>query len=114
MPPQSVVFQWLSKNPSFAENYARARQYWAESEFEKMMHIADTPQIGEKTKTTEKGVEVITGDMTEHRKLQVDTRKWALARMFPKKYGDATLLKHADPDGNVLKVQVEEIKGSIE
>ncbi len=112
MPPLSVVFQWLHRQPPFAENYARARQTWADAEFEKMMQIADTVQIGEKTKTTKDGfVEVITGDMTDHRRLQVDTRKWALARMFPKKFGDATLLKHADPDGNALKVEVTRISG---
>ncbi len=97
------------QSDDFAQNYARARRYWAESEFERMMEIADTPQLGEKTKTTDKGVEVITGDMTDHRRLQVDTRKWALARMFPKKYGDATLLKHSDPDGNALQVTVTRV-----
>ena len=109
MPPQSLVFQWLIRNADFAANYARARQSWAESEFEKMMEIADTPQLGEKTKTTDKGVEVISGDMIDHRRLQVDARKWALARMFPKKYGDATLLKHSDPDGNKLDITVTRV-----
>lgn len=73
------------------------------------MQIADTTQEGVKTRTTKDGLEVTTGDMIEHRKLQVDTRKWALARMFPKKYGDATMLKHADADGNSLKVEVTRI-----
>ena len=108
-PPQTLIFQWLAKHPDFAQNYARARQFWAESEFERMMEIADTPQLGEKTKTTDKGTEVITGDMTDHRRLQVDTRKWALARMFPKKYGDATLLKHGDPEGNKLEITVTRV-----
>jgi len=98
------------QDSAFAENYARARRYWAEAEFERMMEIADTPQLGEKTKTTDKGVEITTGDMVEHRRLQVDTRKWALARMFPKKYGDATLLKHGDAEGNSLKIEVTRVK----
>ena len=110
MPAQSTVFLWLLRNPTFSENYARARTAWAESEFERMMQIADTPQLGIKTKTTDKGTEVIEGDMTEHRKLQVDTRKWALARMFPKKYGDATMLKHADPDGNAINFTLSRVE----
>jgi len=38
----------------------------------------------------EKVVEVktITGDMIERAKLQVDTRKWLLSKMAPKRYGD--------------------------
>ncbi len=113
-PEQATIFRWLSKNPSFCENYARARQFWAHSEFEKLMQIADTPQEGVKTRTTDKGLEVTTGDMTDHRRLQVDTRKWALARMFPKVYGDATLLKHGDPDGNALHVKVTRVNGKEE
>ncbi len=109
MPPQSVVFQWLSKQEKFAENYTRARQFWAECEFERMMEIADTPQVGIKTKTTDKGVETIEGDMVDHRRLQVDTRKWALARMFPKKFSDSSRIAHTDPDGNVLKVEVTRV-----
>ena len=62
------------------------------------MDIADTPIEGEKTKTIDgpdgKKTEVTTGDMIDHRKLQVDARKWALARMNPKKYGDKVDLNH--------------------
>ena len=110
MPAQSTVFLWLLRNTTFSENYARARTAWAESEFERMMQIADTPQPGIKTKTTDKGTEVIEGDMIEHRRLQVDARKWALARMFPKKYGDATMLKHADPDGNTINFTLSRVE----
>jgi|SRR5579863_426224 len=114
LPGFRTVFTWLAEKAEFQQQYARAREIQAEAEFEKMLEIADTPQLGQKTKTTDKGLEITTGDMTEHRRLQVDTRKWILARMFPKKYGDATTLKHADPDGNALKVQVEEIRGNTE
>ncbi len=87
-PDEAQVFRWLAKYPEFRVNYARAREIWADAEFEKMMHIADTPMIGEKTRQdAEGGVETTTGDMIEHRKLQVDTRKWALERMSPRKYG---------------------------
>lgn len=109
IPPQTVIFQWLLKHEDFAQNYARARRSWAEFEFERMMQIADTPQLGVKIKTTDKGTETIEGDMVDHRRLQVDTRKWALARMFPKKYGDAQLIKHGDPDGNKLQVEITRV-----
>jgi hypothetical protein len=89
---------WLARDKDFQQQYARARESWADAEFENLMHIADTPIEGEKTKTTADGVEITRGDMIEHRRLQVDTRKWALARMSPKKYGDRVALDHA---GNV-------------
>jgi hypothetical protein len=56
--------------------------------FEEILEIADTPKEGIKKKETDKGVEITTGDMIQHRRLQVDARKWMLGKMNPKKYGD--------------------------
>jgi hypothetical protein len=114
LPPQSVVFQWLSKNAEFAENYARARQFWAHSEFERMMQIADTPQSGVITTVKDGKEEVKTLDMTDHRRLQVDTRKWALARMFPKVYGDRINQAISGADGETLKIEVTGIRPTKE
>jgi hypothetical protein len=36
-------------------------------------------------------------------RLRVDTRKWRIAKMHPKKYGEASLLKIGDPEGNAMK-----------
>ena len=111
MPGQSIIFQWISLHPEFAESYARARSFWAEAEFERMMQIADTVLIGEKTTTKADGkVEVTTGDCVDRARLQIDTRKWALARMSPRKYGDSITNKLADPDGNALKITVTGIR----
>jgi len=88
MPHISTVLDWVNRRPEFAEQYARAREARADMLVEDMLHIADTPQEGTVTKETEKGTFVTTGDMIEHRRLQVDARKWNAARMAPKKYGN--------------------------
>jgi len=44
--------------------------------------------------------EVTTGDMVERSKLMIDTRKWLLAKLMPKKYGDRTVLA-GDPDAPI-------------
>jgi hypothetical protein len=88
MPHISTVLDWVNCRPEFAEQYARAREARADMLAEDMIHIADTPCLGVKTETSEKGVKTIQGDMVEHRKLQIDARKWNAARMAPKKYGD--------------------------
>ena len=95
MPGLRTVMTWLARDKEFQQQYTRARESWADAEFENLMHIADTPIEGEKTKETADGIEIMRGDMIEHRRLQVDTRKWALARMSPKKYGDRVALDHA-------------------
>jgi hypothetical protein len=115
IPPQSVVFQWLHRNPEFAEKYARARESWAEAEFERMFEIADTVLIGEKVKTSSDGtVETITGDMVERAKLQVDARKWALARMSVRRFGDRQAIEHSGPGGTPISVSVVNIPGKAE
>jgi hypothetical protein len=48
----------------------------ADALFDDINYIADTPQKGIKTITKAGVVETIEGDMIEHRKLQVDARKW--------------------------------------
>ena len=64
-------------------NYSRADVL-----FEEIVTIADTPVEGTKIKETPKGTVIETGDMTDHRRLQIDARKWVVAKMQPKKYGD--------------------------
>lgn len=52
--------------------------------------IADTPLIGEKRTIKANGdEEVVMGDMIEHRRLQIDARKWTAAKLLPRKYGDS-------------------------
>lgn len=53
------------------------------------LRISDTPMEGVETTTKADGsIEVKTGDMLGHRKLQIDTRLKLLAKWNPKRYGD--------------------------
>ena len=89
MPAKSTVFKWLAENSTFSDQYARAREAQADVFIDDIVDIADTPKIGTKRKLMPGGkVELSTGDMIEHRRLQIETRKWVAARMRPKKYGD--------------------------
>lgn len=92
-----AVMRWIEANESFRNNYARAREVQADYLAAEIVQIADTPQIGVKTKTNEKGeVETTEGDMIEHRRLQVDARKWYAAKVAPKKYGEKLAVGGAD------------------
>lgn len=87
-PGLSTVFKWLATVPEFREQYAHAREAQAEALFDEIIEIADTPQIGQKTVSKATGVEITEADMIEHRRLQVDARKWIASKLAPKKYGD--------------------------
>jgi|HubBroStandDraft_5_1064220.scaffolds.fasta_scaffold72320_2 hypothetical protein len=101
MPNVSTVIRWLCKeeHADFRAHYERARQAQADTLADEILHIADNPQLGITTTIKPQGRETREGDMVEHRKLQIDARKWFSSKLAPKKYGDSTHLKHSDPDG---------------
>lgn len=89
MPAESTVRLWaLDDREGFSARYARAREIGYLHMGDELLTIADTPQEGITVTEKATGTETRTGDMIEHRKLQVDTRKWMLARMLPKVFGD--------------------------
>lgn len=93
MPPESTVREWVIDDvEGFAAQYARARDVGLDSMADETLEIANTPKVGSKTTVDAKGKTVTKGDMIEHRRLQVDTRKWYLSKMAPKKYGERTKL----------------------
>lgn len=96
MPSTAAVCRWLGVNEAFREQYAHAREAQADAIFDEILHIADNPLVGRKTKTTSDGkVEDTEGDMIEHRRLQVDARKWMAGKLRPKKYGDKLDIEHS-------------------
>ena len=103
MPDESTVRQWvLDDRNNFAPQYARARDFGLDSLSDEIIEIANTPVEGEKTKITDDGEEIMRGDMIDHRRLQVDARKWYLSKLAPKRYGDKITQEHTGADGRPL------------
>lgn len=90
MPDESSVRAWALDNVNgFGPQYARAREIGYDKLAEEILEISDTPQLGViRTSKPDGGEEVKEADMIEHRRLRVDSRKWMLSKMLPKKYGD--------------------------
>ena len=89
MPAMSTVFKWLREIKEFSEQYEKAKQEATDAMAEDLLHIADTPVLGEiKTTKPDGTVEIKQDEMLGHRRLQIDTRKWLMAKMKPKKYGE--------------------------
>lgn len=95
MPSIGTFLGWVAENSTLAEQYARAKAIGLDVLAEEMLAIADTPQEGETITSKEWGEERKTGDMIEHRRLQVDTRKWLLSKLAPKKYGERQAIEHS-------------------
>jgi hypothetical protein len=111
MPDKATVFRWLlaEEHKDFSNQYSRARDIQADVLFDEIHQIADTPQKGTKTVRRGEGdnstVETTEADMIEHRRLQIDARKWLIGKMAPKKYGDKQTHEHAGPDGGPITLE---------
>lgn len=99
MPARTTVHRWLDANENFRSQYARARDKGLDMLADEIIEIADTPQEGETETSKEWGTEVKKGDMLEHRKLQVDARKWYLSKLAPKRYGEKLHTEHSGEIG---------------
>lgn len=89
IPSVKTVFNWMRTYPEFLQQYARAKEESADAMAEELLYIADNQEIG--TTTTTKGdgsVETKEEDMLGHRRLKIESRKWLMAKMKPKRYGD--------------------------
>lgn len=86
-PSVSLFMRWLSdgKHPFAVERYTRAKQLQAEYMEEQLLKIAD--DSSEDAIMTEKGI-IENKEFVNRSRLRVDTRKWLMAKLMPKKYGD--------------------------
>lgn len=97
MPAESTVRTWvLNDVEGFAANYTRAREIGYEHHADLILDLADKSRKGVKRTVKANGdVEEVEGDMVERSRLQIDARKWILAKMLPKRYGDRLDLNHS-------------------
>jgi len=77
----SAVQRWLVKDEVFAKRYARAREDMGDAIAARMRKLAAEPSTHP--------------DDVQHRRLQLDTDKWLLARWYPNRYGDRTNVEHS-------------------
>lgn len=85
MPSLRTVMRWAADNPNFGTEYALAREAQAEIMDDMILTAAAEAR----------------GDPQAAR-VRVEAYKWRAGKLSPKRFGDATTLKHADADGNSL------------
>ncbi len=90
MPDKTTVLRWLSEHEEFRTQYARAREMQADHLADEILEIADdgTNDWAERAAKGGETTTVVDHEHIQRSKLRVDTRKWLMARMAPKKYGD--------------------------
>lgn len=90
LPAEATVRLWAKTHKDFAARYAEARDTGLTSMADELIDIADNRAIGD----------------FPDRRLMVDTRKWYLAKLAPKRYSDRLLQEHSGPDGGPLQINI--------
>lgn len=93
MPTVTTIQNWQNAHESFLAEYIRARQLQADEFAAETVRLASSIQPGTRTKKVSYAngrvqEEVVTTDAVERARLMVETRKWIISKLFPRKYGE--------------------------
>ena len=86
MPSSRTFFKWISEDEEKVKQYARGCNERSEMIFDQILTIADATE--DDVIINEEGKPITNHNVIQRDRLRVDARKWALAKMNPKKYGD--------------------------
>jgi len=89
----TTFLDWVRKDDSFALQYARAKEIAAELMADEILEIADdTSQdelfVDQEDASGKSAKRVQNSEFINRSRLRVDSRKWLLSKLLPKKYGD--------------------------
>lgn len=94
MPAPKTVYAWIAKYEDFSNQYAKAQSdrtnWWAEQ----IVEISDDSS-GDFIELSEGKIAPNSVSVARD-KLKVDTRKWLMSKMAPKKYGEKVALTDAE------------------
>ena len=113
-PSKPAFYRWMLDHSELRDLYAHAKEEQLQILADEIQPIADTPQMGEIITVRGEEREVKMCDMLEHRKLRIDSRKWLLSKLAPKKYGDKTALTGADGGAIQIVSTIPRHSGTIE
>lgn len=107
MPTRNTVVNWLNDDGKieFFHKYARAREMQAELLFDEMLDISDDGSNDWMEIETKAGriIEVTNHEHINRSRLRIDTRKWYLSKVLPKKFGEKIDVEHTGDVSITLK-----------
>jgi len=111
MPDKATVFRWLRKDKDFRDQYAKAKEESADALFEELLDIADDGSndwMEVNHGSDDEGVGwKVNGETIQRSRLRVDTRKWALSKLKPKKYGEKIQTELTGAGGGPVQIVYE-------
>jgi hypothetical protein len=114
MPHESTVRSWAidPEHPIYTQ-YGAARLAMYERWGEEIIEISDDGSNDWMERETDRGkADVVNSEHIQRSRLRVDTRKWLLSKLLPKRYGDKVGVEHTGPDGGPISLEVTFVKPS--
>lgn len=127
MPPRATVAGWVyDDREGFNAIYVRAREAAMDLMSEELLRIADEthtmveveevdpqgrPLLDAQGKVRRRAVLVpLSADVIARNRLRVDTRKWYLAKLAPRRFGDKVVTEHTGPGGGPVQIAALDLK----
>ena len=109
MPNAATIFRWLPKHDDFREQYEKAVEARTQYLADEILYIADdgTNDWVERKNAEGEITRQVNVEAIQRSRLRVDTRKWILSKLVPKKYGNKVTAEITGADGG--PVQTEEM-----
>lgn len=98
MPDKATIFRWLAIHQEFRDQYAKAKEQGALVWAEEILEIADDASNDYMEQLDDEGKAAawkFMGENVQRSRLRVDSRKWLLSKLLPKKYGDKIQTEHS-------------------
>ncbi len=109
MPDKATVMRWLQAHDSFRDQYVRAKEIGIEALAEDILDIADDASNDWMERRTADGDSagwLFNGEAARRSQIRIDSRKWLLSKLAPKKYGDKVTQEHT---GAVTVTKIERV-----
>lgn len=106
LPCAATIFNWLRVHPEFLEQYTRAKEESADAMAEECLDIADDGTNDYMERLDKDGECVgyqLNGEHVQRSRLRVETRKWLMSKMKPKKYGEKIVQEQVGANGGPVQ-----------
>lgn len=94
-----AITHWVATDEAFYEQYIRAKEAQAVAMEAELLEISDD---GSNDWMERRGETVLDQEHVQRSRLRIDTRKWLMAKMLPKRYGERVVQEHTGKDGKDL------------
>ncbi len=90
LPSHQTIYRWVAATPTFRAAYARAREAQMETWADDLIEIADDASGDYIDRVAADGTieHVVDPETVQRSKLRMDARKWIMARLAARTYGD--------------------------